>query len=85
MITIGIGSCGHLTLTIIKLLIRTPPLRWEMLSHCGKAGSLIVVGDVVYRNAQDILDVEVPTHESGHGGVIAVALSISRWTPYDSS
>ena len=74
MIRIGIRSRGHLTLTIISLLIRTPPHRREMLTHCGKASSLIVVGDVVYRNAHDILDVEVPTSVNGSGVVNAVAL-----------
>ena len=70
----GIGSRRHLTLTIISLLIRTPPHRREMLTHCGKAGSLIVVGDVVYRNAYDILDVDVPTSVNGSEVVNAVAL-----------
>ena len=74
MIRIGIRSRGHLTLTIISLLIRTPPHRREMSSHYGKAGSVIVVGDVVYRNAHDILDVEVPTSVNGSGVVNAVAL-----------
>ena len=55
-----------------------------MLSHGGKAGSLIVVGDVEYRNAQDILNVEVPTRKSGNGIVNAVAFNISRWASHDS-
>ena len=74
MIRISIRSRGHPTLTIISLRIRTPPHRREMLTHCGKAGSLIVVGDVVYRSAHDILDVEVPTSVNGSGVVNAVAL-----------
>ena len=44
-----------------------------MLTHCGKADSLIVVGDVEYRNAQDIRKVEVPIHMNGNGVVNAVA------------
>ena len=57
----------------MNLLIRTPPHRREMLTHCGKASSLIVVGDVVYRNTHDILEVEVPIPMNGNGVVNAVA------------
>ena len=39
-----------------------------------KSCSLIVVGDVVYRNAHDILEVEVPIPVNGNGVVNAVAL-----------
>ena len=48
----------------MNLLIRTPPHRREMSSHYGKAGSVIVVGDVVYRNAHVILEVEVTELET---------------------